>query len=143
MNTSTIMPVFLRQRVLLGILLFVMVGLAWAYLIWMASGMAVSNTGQIADSALMPAMTFSDTSYIWWLFVMWAVMSVAMMLPTSLPMVMLFNRFWSGRHPNIEPVKPTLLLVLGYLMVWICFGFVAALVQLWLQRRFMVTTISS
>ena len=141
MNTSTIMPVFLRQRVLLGILLFVMVALAWTYLIWMASSMAISNSSQIANNALMPAMTFSNTTRIWWLFVMWAVMSVAMMLPTALPMVMLFSRFWEGRHPNIESVKPTLLLVLGYLMVWIGFGFIAALVQLWLEHLELVTPV--
>ena len=141
MNTSTIMPVFLRQRVILGILLFVMVALAWIYLIWMASSMAISNSSQIANNALMPAMTFSNTTRIWWLFVMWAVMSVAMMLPTALPMVMLFSRFWEGRHPNIESVKPTLLLVLGYLMVWIGFGFIAALVQLWLENLELVTPV--
>ena len=141
MNTSTLMPVFLRQRVLLGILLFVIVALAWTYLIWMASSMAISNSSQIANNALMPAMTFSNTTRIWWLFVMWAVMSVAMMLPTALPMVMLFSRFWEGRHPNIESVKPTLLLVLGYLMVWIGFGFIAALVQLWLEHLELVTPV--
>ena len=53
MNTSTITPVFLRQRVLLGILLLVMVALAWTYLIWMASNMAISNGSQIDTDDLL------------------------------------------------------------------------------------------
>jgi predicted metal-binding membrane protein len=142
MDALKISPLLQRQRVLLGILLLAMVGLAWTYLIWMASHMALSDDGrQIAIRALMPAMTNSYTSHIWWLFVMWSVMSVAMMLPTALPMVMLFSQFWSGRHPSIDSVKPTLLLVLGYLSVWIVFGFAAALIQLWLEYLQAVTPV--
>ncbi len=141
MNTRKIAPLWQSQRVLLGMLLLTMVGLAWTYLIWMSSNMALSDSSKIASRALMPAMTSSHTIHFWWLFVMWAVMTVAMMLPTALPMVMLFSRFWSGRHPGMDSVKPTLLLVLGYLSVWIVFGFAAALLQMWLEHLQVVTPV--
>ena len=141
MNAPETVPLFQRQRVLLAMLLVAMVGLAWTYLIWMASNMTLHDSSHLARRALMPAMTSSQTIHVWWLIVMWAVMSVAMMLPTALPMVMLFNRFWSGRHPDIDSVKPTLLLVLGYLSVWIVFGFAAALLQLWLEHLQAVTPV--
>ena len=141
MNIPKTVPLWQRQRVLLGMLLVAMVGLAWTYLIWMTSNMALSDSSFIASRALMPAMASSSAIRVRWLFVMWAVMSVAMMLPTALPMVMLFNRFWSGRHPGIDSVKPTLLLVLGYLGVWIVFGFAAALLQLWLEHLQVLTPV--
>jgi predicted metal-binding membrane protein len=52
----------------------------------------------------------------------WTLMIVAMMLPTSLPLVALFHSFVRER-PN--QVRLTALLVTGYLSVWALFGLVA------------------
>jgi predicted metal-binding membrane protein len=52
----------------------------------------------------------------------WTVMTVAMMLPTSLPLITLFRRLVSARPDNTALVT---LLIGGYLTVWIAFGFVA------------------
>ena len=49
----------------------------------------------------------------------WTLMTVAMMLPTSLPLVALFHSFVRAR-PN--RVRLTALLVAGYLSVWTLFG---------------------
>ena len=51
----------------------------------------------------------------------WTLMIVAMMLPTSLPLVALFNSFVRAR-PNRG--RLTALVVTGYLSVWTLFGFV-------------------
>jgi predicted metal-binding membrane protein len=50
----------------------------------------------------------------------WTLMTVAMMLPTSLPLVALFYSFVRTRPGR---VRLTALLVLGYLGVWTFFGF--------------------
>jgi predicted metal-binding membrane protein len=49
----------------------------------------------------------------------WTVMTIAMMLPTSLPLVALFHSFVRKR-----PTQPRLvaLLIVGYLVVWTLFG---------------------
>jgi predicted metal-binding membrane protein len=54
----------------------------------------------------------------------WTLMTVAMMLPTSLPLVALFHSFVRGRPHR---VGLTALLVLGYLGVWTAFGLVVHL----------------
>jgi predicted metal-binding membrane protein len=51
----------------------------------------------------------------------WTLMLVAMMLPTSLPLVALFRSFVRSR-PN--PTRLTAFLVGGYLLIWILVGFV-------------------
>lgn len=134
---------FQSQRAVIGLLLLTMIGLAWAYLIWMTSSMSISTSSRMGHHVLMPTMgsPHGVPIHFWWLFVMWAVMSVAMMLPTALPMVMLFNRFWRGRYPAVDPVKPTLLLVSGYLGVWVSFGFAASLFQFWLEHTQMITPV--
>ena len=52
----------------------------------------------------------------------WTVMTIAMMLPSSLPLVNLFRRFVSGRP---DGGRLTARLLLGYLAVWTLFGAIA------------------
>ena len=140
MTPPVAVPLLLRQRVVLGIFLVIMVGLSWAYLIWMAADMAVGSGGEIAHCAAMPGMTSSNWVYVWWLFVMWAVMAVAMMLPTSLPLIFLFGRYWKAKHKQ-DPVWPTLNLVFGYLSAWFLFGVAAALLQWGLEHLDVLTPV--
>jgi predicted metal-binding membrane protein len=65
--------------------------------------------------------------YAWLLLVFvigWTLMTVAMMLPTSLPLIVLFHRLASSRHNRLQLVG---LLIAGYLTVWMSFGMVAHL----------------
>lgn len=141
MAPALVVPLLLRQRVVLVLSLLIMVGLSWAYLIWMAADMSVSAGGQMAHCAAMPGMTSSSAMYVWWLFVMWAVMAVAMMLPTSLPLIFLFGRYWRGKHKDIDPVLPTLWMVTGYLTAWLVFGVGAALLQWGLEHLEVLTPV--
>ncbi len=52
----------------------------------------------------------------------WTLMTIAMMLPSSLPLVNLFRRVVTGRP---DSARLTVRLVLGYLSVWVLFGAVA------------------
>jgi predicted metal-binding membrane protein len=54
----------------------------------------------------------------------WTLMTVAMMLPTSLPLVALFHSLVRQRQ---DQTRLVVLLVLGYLGVWVLFGAVAHL----------------
>jgi predicted metal-binding membrane protein len=61
----------------------------------------------------------------------WSLMTVAMMLPTSLPLVMLFQRLVQRRTNGGRLVA---LLVIGYLSVWTAFGALAHLGDLGLHQ---------
>jgi predicted metal-binding membrane protein len=49
----------------------------------------------------------------------WVVMLVAMMLPTSLPLIAMFHKLVSRRP---ERLQLTSLLLIGYLSIWVAFG---------------------
>lgn len=133
-------PALARERVLLLAALALVVGLSWAYLAWMAADMAVASGGTLAHCAAMPGMTSSRPAYALWLVVMWVVMGSAMMLPTALPLVLLFVRLWRGRHPR--PVAgPAAQLVVGYLAAWSAFGVAAAFLQLGLEHARLATPV--
>ena len=63
----------------------------------------------------------------------WTLMTAAMMLPTTLPLVEIFRRLTRSRadHPQLVA-----LLILGYLGVWLAFGVAAHLFDLGLHDAF-------
>jgi predicted metal-binding membrane protein len=54
----------------------------------------------------------------------WVLMTIAMMLPTTLPLVLLFGGF-TARRPDRPVLTP--LLIAGYCLVWVVFGTLAHL----------------
>ena len=67
-------------------------------------------------------------------FVMWAIMMVAMMLPSVTPMVLLYRQVVAGREPCASPAVRTALFLLGYLLAWSGFSVAATGVQWWLHE---------
>ncbi len=111
----------LQQTLVLGLLLS-LVALAWATTVMLpgtplASSLSHSHGGGLEQSAQAPAMGGVA------LFLMgWTVMTAAMMLPTTLPMVATFARLAQTRPGATSRV---LLFVLGYLCAWAGFGVLA------------------
>jgi predicted metal-binding membrane protein len=101
---------------------------AWAYLFYLRRGM-----GGVEGMAEMPGMapvlapwTGADLAFA---AAMWAVMMVAMMLPATLPVILLFAALNRTRRERGGVGVPTAVFVLGYLAVWGGFSVVAALAQ--------------
>jgi predicted metal-binding membrane protein len=63
------------------------------------------------------------------LFVMWSVMMVAMMVPSASPLMLLFAKLNRQRRDREDPVVPTAVFLLGYLLVWTGFSALATLAQ--------------
>ena len=61
----------------------------------------------------------------------WTLMTIAMMLPTSLPLVMLFHRLTRQRSDRLRLVVS---LIVGYLGVWVLFGGLAHLGDLFVHE---------
>jgi predicted metal-binding membrane protein len=63
------------------------------------------------------------------MFLMWAAMMVAMMTPTTAPMLFAFMRLDRMRNPEKSSSKATFAFLLGYLMLWTGFSLVATIAQ--------------
>ncbi len=68
------------------------------------------------------------------LFLMWAVMMIAMMTPSILPMIMLFTTLNSKNKLENKPSANPLNLLFGYLMSWIIFSLVITFPQYGLHK---------
>ena len=110
-----------RDRIIVLGALVVALGLAWAYLL---SGAGMGNGGM---AMITPAVW--DFGYAVLMFFMWWVMMTAMMLPSATPMVLLFETINRKQKDASNPLVPTSLFALAYLIAWAGFSLAAAALQ--------------
>lgn len=122
-------PIHWRDRVVLWTVLAALVAIAWAYLFWMP--MEQADFGAVGKR-LFSTMTPGTTEALL-MFAMWAVMMVAMMLPSAGPMVDTFARIARARDATAAKLQIPAF-VAGYLIIWTLFSVIATAAQLLLQR---------
>lgn len=68
------------------------------------------------------------------MFSMWAVMMVAMMVPSALPMILIYAGSVKKARRDGGNLAPLSVFVLGYIIIWTAFSAGAAFLQLFLQN---------
>ena len=110
------------NRKYFAVVLLALVALAWlAIIVWGQSPYArFLDHEQLEDVSL--GLSGDSAGYMLVLVVGWTVMTIAMMLPTSLPLFNLFQRVVQQRPDGTLLIA---LLISGYLAIWSLFGFFA------------------
>lgn len=121
-----------RDRLLIFLSVAGICALAWGLMFGQAQSMENPSQGMNLCMLTMRAWHTSDFLMI---FVMWAVMMVAMMLPSSVPMILTFAMVNRRRQDNEDPFVPVWLFVAGYLVIWMAFSILATLLQWYLNRK--------
>ena len=128
-----------RDRVIALLALGGLLVAAWSYLLYLACGMADPAMSEMPG---MPGMSITMPDMHPWswvefaaLLMMWIIMMIAMMIPAAAPMILAFSAVHRRRASEGGPAVPTSIFVLGYLVVWGLFGLVAAVVQVALHAR--------
>jgi predicted metal-binding membrane protein len=70
---------------------------------------------------------------------MWVAMALAMMVPTAVPMITTYTEIAETAHAKRIPVVSPLVLIAGYLSVWLVFCVAAAALQVALARMALLT----
>lgn len=124
-----------RDRLIIGAGIVVIAALAWWSTIRQAQQMDV---GGISASSGMemgaPDPMPWSAGVLLPLFLMWAVMMVAMMLPSATPMILTFASVARNRRRHQRPYVPVAVFVSGYIVIWCGFSVTATLAQ-WLLHR--------
>jgi predicted metal-binding membrane protein len=121
-----------RQRVLIvGVILFIIIA-SWAWIVPMAIDMYGAMDG---PAAWMMTRTW-DAPHLVALWAMWAVMMAGMMLPSALPLVLLYRRVQSGASAGVSPAFEV---AAGYLLVWSIFSVGATILQRVLSAFLLLT----
>jgi predicted metal-binding membrane protein len=98
---------------------------AWVYVVLTARSMATDSAGMDAMTGMRP---WTATEFGLRL-TMWAVMMVAMMVPTAAPMTLMYAAVARKAATLHNSVAPTFVFVTGYLSMWAIFSLVATLAQ--------------
>jgi predicted metal-binding membrane protein len=110
----------LSQRNVFIPLLLALIALAWATLwVW-----GHSPYGRFLAHDALRVTDVSPSGAVLLIVAGWVVMVVAMMLPTSLPLIGMFHRMTRQRTDRAQLVG---LVLAGYLLVWTLFGVLAVL----------------
>ena len=115
----------LRDRALVIVGLAVVIACAWAYLVRASLDMY----GRMDGAAAWMMESTWDARYIVLIFCMWAVMMVAMMLPSALPTILIFHK---GLRNDAQPRSASqraFAFAAGYLLAWLGFSVAATLLQ--------------
>jgi predicted metal-binding membrane protein len=104
-----------------------LIGFAWLALwLW-----GQSPGGRFLNHAHLAELNFEEAGFLLVYVAGWTLMTVAMMLPTTLPLIKLFYRITSRRSDRLILLY---LLLVGYLSIWVLFGLLVHLGD-WLLHR--------
>jgi predicted metal-binding membrane protein len=141
MTDTAIETVLRHDRAIVAGALFLLAGLAWAYMLWLATdmdmgGMDMSGFRMIpAGMALMvPTTAPWNVTEFAFVFAMWAVMMVGMMTPSATPMILIYARVGRQAAQQGKPFASSSWFASGYLLAWIGFALVATFGHWTLER---------
>ena len=109
-----------RDRLVVVAGLLAIVALSWAYMSYLAQDMG---------SMMIPLNQDWSAGDFGFQYGMWAVMMVAMMVPSAAPMILMFSTIQRRRLEQQQPYVPALVFVAGYVIVWAGFAAAATLGQ--------------
>jgi predicted metal-binding membrane protein len=105
-----------RDRAVVLSAIITLTALAWIYTAYLAG-----NANQMSASMAMPNLERWGVADFTFMLIMWVVMMVAMMLPSTTPMLLLFGRIGAKRKSEQRPFAPNIAFLAGYLFVWVGF----------------------
>jgi predicted metal-binding membrane protein len=122
-----------RDRVLVLAEIGALTLLGWIYLVRMP--MTPADLGACAARLIAPLP--SRWVGLWLVFMMWAVMMVAMMMPSASPMILMYARIARGR--STAWLWQASMFAAGYVFVWTAFSLFATAGQALLVRAAMIS----
>jgi predicted metal-binding membrane protein len=124
-----------HERVALTVVLLALPLVAWSWIVAMARDMY----GSMAGASAWMMTTQWDARHLLLLWVMWAVMMAAMMLPSATPLVLLYGQAARNRGDAAAAAARIYALASGYVLVWGAFSIGATVLQ-WLLARALILT---
>ena len=126
MTGNPVSSLMRHDRALLFASLAAVAALAWTYLL-LGAGIEMETMDMGGGQIMMMAPEWS-ISYAAIVAVMWAIMMIAMMLPSAAPVVLLSDAL--DRHRGtVAAARRSAFFLSGYLIVWFAFSLVATALQ--------------
>jgi len=135
--TDHIESIVKKDRIIVISGVVAVAAIAWGYTVYVAQTQA--DMGMSMGMAMGNVRSWSGVDFSL-MFVMWAVMMVAMMVPSAAPMLLLFATVNRKRRQEARPFVPTSVFLSGYLVVWAGFALAATLGNWGLHQASLLTS---
>jgi predicted metal-binding membrane protein len=130
-----------RERWIIAAALAAIAAAAWAYMIHEARGMNLTGVCECLGMQMRGSAGAGwSAGTLLPLFLMWAGMMVAMMLPSAMPMILTFATVSRNRRRQEWPYVPVTIFVAGYVAIWTGFSVLAAIAQWFLHRQALLSS---
>ena len=123
-STTPLEVVLKRDRLVIWGAIFLVSAIAWGYIVYVAQTNADMGMSMSVAAGNVRSWTGVDFALM---YVMWAVMMVAMMVPSAAPMILLFATVNRRRREQSRPFVSTEVFLSGYLVIWSLFALGATL----------------
>jgi predicted metal-binding membrane protein len=125
-----------RERWFVGASLGGIALIAWSYTIYEARRLDTTGVCECMRMKMSgPELASWPMATMLPLFLMWAIMMIAMMLPSALPMILTFAAVSRKRERPSQSFSSISIFLLGYVAIWSFFSGVAAFSQWWMHRH--------
>jgi predicted metal-binding membrane protein len=114
-----------REQAIVAVALAIIAGLAWVYTLLLSGSLAGLDLHGLMAMPRPGEWTWLDLALT---FLMWAVMMAAMMIPSAMPMILLFTAI-EQRRGAAGTLSRTSAFVSGYAAIWAGFSVLATLAQ--------------
>jgi predicted metal-binding membrane protein len=129
-STLSLQSLLNRDRRIIFAALALTTALAWGYMVHEARAMMRTGVCECMGMAMAGPDTREWSATQWLaLFLMWAEMMIAMMLPSVAPMILTFASVNRSRREQERPFVPTTFFALGYFILWSAFSLLATAAQ--------------
>ena len=139
-STTPLEEVLKRDRALVIAGAVAVAAIAWGYTVYVVQSNA--DMGRSMGMAAGNIRSWSGVDFAL-MFVMWAVMMVAMMVPSAAPMVLLFATVNRKRREESRPFVATGVFLSGYIVVWVLFAAGATLGNWGLHQASLLTSMTA
>ena len=116
-----------KERIVVLSILGVIVLLSWVYLFDMARAMDAGHCASMAGASW-------SVGYFAAMLVMWIIMMVGMMVPSAIPMILIYASVVRKAAREGSSLAATEVFVAGYVIVWTLFSLLATIAQCALDR---------
>ena len=146
-EATVLEAVLRRDRWVVVAALVAVILVAWMWIVLGAgtgmNAVAMTQMAGMPDMDMMMERAVWTPAYATLIFAMWWVMMVAMMLPSAAPILLIFSRVGRRERLARRPDVSIGVFAAGYLAVWAAFSALAVLLQWWLERSGLLSSMMS
>ena len=139
LEARTFIRLFRQEQFFIFLGAIILIILAWAYIFHLSLAMPIDSMNPKVNVLTKPQTNYWGSNDLLSALLMWFIMMTAMMLPSAMPMILIFSAYNKKRLLEGNQFVPTWIFVLGYLLIWFGFSILTTVLQFVLHNAAIIS----